>query len=188
MVKYICNLGKFCENDVKAKGSEIMFALGDKIVYGSEGVYTVSEYTRSPFDNKDERVFYLLRPLHGSASNMIVTPAEGGSTVMREIMTHDEALALIERVPEIEEVTVEKERLRRDVYREFLKSATADNFVSLIKTVRARREVFLAQKRRLSEADTDFESRAKHCLFGELSVVLDITVSEAEKLILEKLD
>jgi len=170
------------------KGSEIMFALGDKIVYGSEGVYTVSEYTRSPFDNKDERVFYLLRPLHGSASNMIVTPAEGGSTVMREIMTHDEALALIERIPEIEEVTVEKERLRRDVYREVLRLATADNFVSLIKTVRARREVFMAQKRRLSEADTDFESRAKHCLFGELSVVLDITVDEAERLILEKLD
>jgi len=177
----------FCENDVKVKGSEIMFALGDKIVYGSEGVYTVSEYTRSPFDNKDERVFYLLRPLHGSASNVIVTPSEGGSTVMREIMTRDEALALVERVPKIEEIAVEKERLRRDVYREFLKSATADNFVSLIKTVRARREVFFAQKRRLSEADTDFESRAKHCLFGELSVVLDVTVDEAERLILEKM-
>lgn len=164
-----------------------MFALGDKIVYGSEGVYTVAEYTRSPFDNKDERVFYLLRPLHGSASNVIVTPSEGGSTVMREIMTRDEALALIERVPEVSEVVVEKERLRRDIYREVLKTATADNFVSLIKTVRARREVFLAQKRRLSEADTDFEGRAKHCLFGELSVVLDVTVGEAERLIVEKM-
>jgi CarD family transcriptional regulator len=164
-----------------------MFALGDKIVYGSEGVYTVAEYTRSPFDNKDQRVFYLLRPLHGSASNVIVTPSEGGSTVMREIMTRDEALALIERVPEVSEVVVEKERLRRDIYREVLKTATADNFVSLIKTVRARREVFLAQKRRLSEADTDFEGRAKHCLFGELSVALDVTVGEAERLIVEKM-
>ena len=164
-----------------------MFALGDQIVYGSEGVYTVSEYTRSPFDNKDERVFYLLRPLHGSASNVIVTPSEGGSTVMREIMTRDEALALIERVPEIREVEVEKERLRRDVYREVLRHATAENFVSLIKTVRARREIFFAQKRRLSEADTDFEGRAKHCLFGELSVVLDISVDDAERLVLEKM-
>ncbi len=173
--------------DVKVKGSECMFALGDKIVYGSEGVYTVSEYTHSPFDSSDARVFYLLRPLHGSASNVIVTPAEGGTTFMREIMTRDEALALIDRIPAISEVEVEKERLRRDVYREVLKKATADNFVSLIKTVRGRREVFLAQKRRLSEADTDFESRAKHCLFGELSVVLDVTVDEAERLIVEKM-
>ena len=106
---------------------------------------------------------------------------------MREIMTRDEALALIERVPEIREVEVAKERLRRDVYREVLRHATAENFVSLIKTVRARREVFMAQKRRLSEADTDFEGRAKHCLFGELSVVLDVTVGEAERLIVEKM-
>ena len=164
-----------------------MFALGDKIVYGSEGVYTVSEYTKSPFDSKDERVFYLLRPLHGSASNVIVTPAEGGTTSMRNIMTRDDALALIGKIPEIAEVTVEKERLRRDVYREVLKSATGENFVSLIKTVRVRREIFFAQKRRLSEADTDFESRAKHCLFGELAVALEVSAAEAERLVLEKL-
>ena len=169
------------------KGSELVFALGDKIVYGSEGVYAVSEYTKSPFDSADTRVFYLLRPVYGSASNLIVTPADGGATFMRPIMTRDEALALIERVPELPEVVVEKERLRRDVYRETLRQATGENFISLIKTVRARREVFLAQKRRLSEADTDFEGRAKHCLFGELSVVLDITLDEAERLVLEKM-
>lgn len=164
-----------------------MFELGDKIVYGFEGVFCVSEYTASPIDKSDERVFYILRPVMGSENNLVVTPSEGGVTPMRAIMSRDEALALIERVGEIGEVVVENERGRRDAYREVLGHCRGEDFVSLIKTVRRRRRDFLAMKRRMSETDTDFESRAKNCLYSELAVVLEITRQEAEAMVLEKL-
>ena len=164
-----------------------MFNIGDKIVYGFEGVFCVAEYTTSPIDKSDERVFYILRPVLGSENNLVVTPSEGGSTLMRPIMSQDEARALIERVGEIGEVVVENERGRRDVYREVLCRCGGEDFVSLIKTVRRRRKEFLAMKRRMSETDTDFESRAKNCLYSELAVVLEITKQEAEAMVLEKL-
>lgn len=164
-----------------------MFNIGDRIVYGSEGVFCVSEYTSSPLDKTDERVFYVLRPIYLSENNLIVTPSEGGVTVMRPVMSREEAFALIERIPEIGEVTVENERGRKDAYRTVLSRCRGEDFVSIIKTVRRRRRDFLAQKRRMSETDTDFEDRAKKCLVSELAVALDLSREEAEVILSGKI-
>ena len=164
-----------------------MFAIGDRIVYGSEGVFTVTEYTSSPIDKSDTRVFYVLRPVAGVHVNIVITPSEGGVTPMRAVIGREEALALIDRMPDISLVKVENERGRRESYRTVMSKGTGESMVSIIKTVRDRRVSFASQKRRLSETDTDFESRAKHCLYSELSVALDIPYSEVDSFILERL-
>ena len=169
------------------KGSDFVFNIGDKIIYGFEGVFVVSEYTDSPLDKNDKRVFYVLRPVNGSTGNKIVTPADGSSVPVRAVMGSDEAAALLKMIPEISEVAVLNERLRREEYRKVMTRGRSEDFVSIIKTVRRRRIEFMAQKRRLSETDTDFESRAKNCLLTELSISLGITYAEADKLVAEKL-
>ena len=165
-----------------------MFAIGDRVVYGYEGVFCVSEYTTSPIDKNDERVFYVLRPAFGSGNSMIVTPSEGGVTSIRAVISREEAEAIINRIGEIGEVVVDKERNRREVYREVMGRCCAEACISIIKTVRTRRREFLAQKRRLAETDTDFESRARYCLFCELAAAMNISISEAEQIVMLKLN
>ena len=143
-----------------------MFSIGDKIIYGSEGVYTVKEFTNSPIDKTDTRQFYVLCSVHGPAGNVIITPVGNDKVKMRPIMSREEALAFIDRIPDIPTVTVEKEKNRRDVYRKTLANATGDDFVSIIKTVMERRETFLKLKKRLSESDNDYEKKAKFCING----------------------
>ena len=164
-----------------------MFRLGDVIVYGNEGVFSVGEYTSSPIDKKDERVYYVLIPVSGATNSRILAPSEGGGVPMRAVMTRDEASSLIARICEISEVTVTNERERREAYRIAMREGGSEALISIIKAVRRRRAEFLAQKRRLAETDTDFESRAKRCLFGELSVALGITVAEAEAMVCEEI-
>jgi CarD family transcriptional regulator len=164
-----------------------MFAIGEMIVYGSEGVFTVIEYTDSPIDKNDTRVFYVLRPRMGTEGNRVITPSEGGVTPMRSVISREEAQALIEKIPEIGIVEVANERLRRETYRGVMSCGKAESMVSIIKTVKERRISFAQQKRRLSETDADFESRAKHCLYSELSVALDIPYSEVEEYISKEL-
>ncbi len=164
-----------------------MFSIGDKIIYGSEGVYTVKEFTTSPIDKTDSRPFYVLCPVHGPAGNVIVTPVGNDKVKMRPVMSRDEALAFIDRIPEITTLTVEKEKNRREVYRQTLANATGDDFVSIIKTVMERRELFLKAKKRLSESDNDYERKAKFCLNGELASSLDIPIDEVDSFIKERL-
>ena len=165
-----------------------MFAIGDSVVYGYDGVYFVSEYTTSPIDKNDPRVFYVLRPAFGSGNNRIVTPSEGGVTSIRAVISKSEAEAVIARIGEIDEVIVDKERNRREVYREVMSRCCAEACISIIKTVKTRRREFLAQKRRLAETDTDFESRARHCLFSEIATAMNITLAEAEQAVMLKVN
>ena len=165
-----------------------MFEIGAKIVYGSEGVFVVSEYASSPIDKNDVRSFYILKPAHGPEGNVIFTPVDNERVQMRAIMTRDEALAFLDTVSEIGIVTVEKEKNRRERYRETMADARCKEYVSIIKTVRQRRKEFLRLKKRLSEADTEYEKKARFCLLGELSCALDIPFSEAERLVCERLD
>lgn len=164
-----------------------MFSIGERIIYGSEGVFTVAEYAKSPIDKHDLRQFYVLKPYFGPEGNMIYTPVDNAQVRMRATMTREEAVAFLETVAEIGQVEVERERSRRDRYRETMLSATAAEYVSIIKTVRCRRQEFLRLKKRLPDSDTDYEKKARFCLYGELASALGISMAEAETMILERL-
>ena len=164
-----------------------MFAIGEKIIYGAEGVFVVSEYASSPVDKSDTRSFYILKPAYGPEGNVIYTPVDNDRVMMRPVMTREEALAFIERIPTVETVAVEKEKYRRERYREVMKNAGGDEYVSIIKTVYLRRVEFLTQKKRLPESDTEYERKAKFCLYGELSSALDLPLAEVEQFITERI-
>ncbi len=156
-------------------------------MYGSEGVYTVDQYSASPVDKTDTRKFYILRPVHGPAGNIIFTPVDNDKVKMRAVMNREEALKFIDSIPCIPTLVIEREKSRRDVYKNALASAEMKNYVSIIKTVMERREEYAKQKRRVSESDNDYENKAKFCVHGELSIALGIHIDEVEKFIDERL-
>ncbi len=164
-----------------------MFTIGEKIVYGSEGVYFVAEYTTSPIDKNDARQFYVLKPVHGPAGNVILTPVDNINVKMRKVMDKQSALDFIEKIPSIEVLTVEREKNRRELYRATLLRGQCEDYVAIIKTVHVRREEFLKAKKHLAESDNDYEKKSKFCLYGELSVSLDIPFDEVEHKIEELL-
>lgn len=164
-----------------------MFNIGDLIVYGNNGVYTVAEYCKSPVDKNDTRTFYLLRPLYESASNIIMTPVSNDRVVMRGLISKDEAYAIIDKIPYISELTVEHERARRDRYKEALSSGNLEQYVSIIKSVHTRREMVTKCKKRLSETDAEYEKRAKFCLYSEFASVFDIPFDTVEAFIYQRI-
>jgi CarD family transcriptional regulator len=164
-----------------------VFAVGDFIIYGSEGVFSVVEYSSSPVDKNDDRTFYVLRSAFGNDNNVIYTPVDNKNVVMRAVMTHEQALEFIGRIPSIDTLEIEREKARRDVYRIAMMSGESDKYVSLIKTVYSRRQELQKSKKRLSDTDTYYEKKAKFCLYGELSIALGLSLSEVESFIYERL-
>ena len=164
-----------------------MFNIGDLIVYGNSGVFTVTEYCKSPVDKNDTRTFYLLTPIYESASNIIMTPVENDRVIMRHLISEEEAYYVIDRIPYICELTVEFERGRRDKYKEALSSGDLEEYVKIIKSVHTRRENAIKCKKRLSETDTEYEKRAKYCLYSEFASVFDIPFSSVEEFINQRI-
>lgn len=165
-----------------------MFEIGEKIIYGSEGVFVVSEYTRSPIDKNDDRVFYLLKPEYGPEGNIIITPVDNPKVKMRAVMSRDEALELIKRIPKVSLLPIDQEKRRRLVYKTAMSEGDTEEYISLIKTVYERREEIIKQNKRISEADAEYEKRAKFCFYGEMAISLGIPFNEVEDFIINKLD
>ena len=161
-----------------------MFNIGEMIVYGTEGVFCVSDYANSPIDKHDDRVFYILKPAFAGECSFIYAPSENGRIKMRAVISVDEANAFIKGIPDIPSLEVEQEKKRRQAYKDAMNDADLDVFVKIIKAVRQKREDCVKNKKKLSESDTDYEKKAKFCLYGELATALGIGFNEVENYII----
>ena len=162
-----------------------MFNIGDLLFYGTNGVCRVSEICSSPFDSADTRSFYKLMPIAENTSLVIYTPVDNTQVVMRSLISKEEAEALVARIPDIEKVAVAIEKHRKEAYRETIREGNPEGYVKIIKTVRARRELFRRTRRRVPDLDNDFEHTARTCLYGELSTVLGVSREEISRIVLE---
>lgn len=157
-----------------------MFSIGDYMIYGVNGVCLIEDICASPFDKKDTRTFYMLRPLGATAGSVIYTPTDNAQVPMRPLMSREDAEQLIDQIPLVPLLEVPVEKLRREVYRQAMQSCNPVEYVRLIKTVHVRRAEMIRQHKRLSETDSDFERNAKLSLYHELAVVLGVQYAEVE--------
>lgn len=160
-----------------------MYSEGDHIVYGSSGLCEITQIGNSPFDASDTRVFYALHPVLSASTTMIYTPVDNAAVVMRPPMTKSQAKELVGKMQTIPPLTVEREKLRRDVYRAALSTADPEKLVALLRTVALRRLETLRHGRRLTDADTDNERRARNNLLGELALALGESLEEISGLL-----
>lgn len=155
-------------------GGNLMFSVGEKVIYGESGVCTVAkiDVLDMPGMPKDKLYYYLV-PLIGSGSYF--TPVDT-QVFMRPVMTADEALAFIDSIPSIEPAICLDNRFNHvdAFYRDLFKLHTCEALVSIIKGLRARME---DKKTKSSRAEQTVR-RAREILYGELSVALGIPYPE----------
>ena len=85
-----------------------MFETGEYVVYGRTGICQVTGVTTMKMDgSSSERLYYILRP-GGETEGKIFTPVEGGKQVLRGIITKEEAEKLIDEIPSIETLSIER--------------------------------------------------------------------------------
>lgn len=149
-----------------------MFQKGEFMVYGSLGLCEVKAVGKSPVDPSDVRVYYTLCPVYAPSGSVVFTPVDNENIVKRQPMTEEEANTLLEKAPSIPFLQVEKEKQRRDVYRAALQKADPVLLVALLRTVLSRRLDTTRTGRRLTDADTDYEKKARDNLVGELCLAL----------------
>ena len=160
-----------------------MFSVGDKIVYGENGVCTVAKV--APLDHAGTspgKLFYHLEPLIGSGT--YYTPVNSGA-FMRPVISREEAEALIDAMPSIEPAVCRDNRFNHvdAFYKELFRQHSCEALVAIVKGLRERMN---EKKTKSSRAESTMR-RARDMLHGELSIALDMDISEVEPYILERI-
>lgn len=159
-----------------------MYSVGEKIIYGENGVCTVEAIAPLGMSGASpDKLYYHLRPLIGSG--MYFSPVDSNA-FMRSIISREEAEALIDSIPSIEPAVCMDSRFNHvdAFYKEIFKQHTPESLVSIIKGLKLRA---LEKKTKSSKAESSMK-RAKEMLYGEISIALGMAYNEVEKYIFER--
>lgn len=162
-----------------------MFEKGEYVVYGNAGVCEIMDVTSLDMEGTTKnRLYYILSPRHQKDSK-IFTPVDGNKTVMRAILTKEEADALIDDISDIEELWVKDDKLRETKYKETMRSCDCRDWIKVIKTLYIRKQERIAQGKKTTAMDDKYLKMAEDNLYSELSVALMTPKEELERHIME---
>ena len=159
-----------------------MYAIGDKIIYGENGVCFVEDIAPLALSGAPkDKLYYYLRPYIGSGTYF--APVDSGA-YMRPVMSREEAEALIDSMPGIEPAVCNDNRFNHvdAFYKELFKLHSCEALVAVIKGLHQRMS---ERKTKSSRAEATMK-RAKDILHGELSIALNIDFKEVENYILNR--
>lgn len=165
-----------------------MFNKGDFIVYGTTGVCEVMDITTiNMSDVPKDKLYYVLRPYYQKGSK-VFSPVENGKTVMRKVITKEEAISLIDDIPNIKEINVTNDKTRDDEYKEIIRSCQCREWIKIIKTSYTRRQERLGQGKKVTASDDRYLKMAKESLYSELALPLEIPKEEVEQYIQSRIE
>lgn len=164
-----------------------MFQVNDYVVYGSNGVCKVLEIGTPDMHGIDSsKLYYKLKPisLHG---NIIYTPIANKNNLLRSIITKEEALELIDEIPNIEIIDEPNDKLRESKYKESMRKYNCREWVKIIKTSYLQKEKRLSAGKKAGNIELRYLSEAEDFLYNELSIPLGISKEETVDFITNRL-
>ena len=100
-------------------------------------------------------------------------------------MTKEEAQALIESIPDIDEAYIENEKERELTYKEALNSRNPKKLVGIIKTLYLRRQERAEAGKKNTAVDERYFKLAENHLHSELAFAMQVDKCEVNDIILK---
>ena len=153
-----------------------MYSVGDKIIFGENGVCTVEKI--APLDMSGaaaDKLYYHLAPLIGNG--VYFAPVDSNA-FMRPVISREEAEALIASIDSIEPAICTDTRFNHvdAFYKELFKKHSCEALVAIVKGLKGK----MSDKKTKSSRAESTMKRARDILHGELSIALGIEFSEVE--------
>lgn len=165
-----------------------MFELNDTVLYGSEGVYRISEIKEMDF-KEPAADYYVLKSLHSSTATIFVpVDNEALAAKMRRVLSPEEIYNMIRSMPEETSIWIEDESERSREYKEILLKGDHRALGKLIKTLYSHQQEQKKIGKNLHKADERFLKDAKKLLYNEFAYVLDIEPEQVLPFIQEQIE
>lgn len=164
-----------------------MFEVGECVVYGGKGVCRIEDIAHINITGADkDRLYYVLTPI-GDVSGRIYAPTDNQKIAMRKVISKAEANALIQELPEIEELWVPDDKQREAKYKEAMRTCDYRAWVSVVKTLYVRKKERTEQGKKITALDERYMKTAENELYSELALTLGVPKDEMEDYIKDQL-
>ncbi len=154
-----------------------MFKIGDTVVYESMGVCRVVDIRTEKFPSMAPAQYYVFELVYG-AQTTVYAPVDNEKLHIRSVLSKQDVLELIERMPDEKALWIENKTERGERYREVLRKGDRSELSGLIKTLYGKREEQLAAGRKFHASDARIMGDAEKLLYEEFAFALGIQPEE----------
>lgn len=162
-----------------------MFAIGDFVVYGSNGICEVKDI--APIDIPgvpSDRLYYHLSPV-GTRESRVYSPVDNTKVVMRAVLTAKDAKAIIDSIGDIPELEIVSDKLMEVKYKEAIASCDVKQLIGMIKTIRRKQQMRHEEGKKITATDERYLKKAEDSVFSEFAIIFKLDKSEVEKMLKE---
>lgn len=172
-----------------------MFAIGDKVVHHEYGICRITNICLRKFPGQEPQEYYEMTPLSddGYGTTFYIAVDHGGK--LREPLTKEQILAMIDSMPGIDPLKIESSGNRildmeniKTTYTSLMNSGNPQDWVLLLRTIYRKDRQLSAQRKRLSEFESHARNNSERLLYGEIAGVMDIPVSHVEQFITGRIE
>lgn len=155
-----------------------MFKIGEYLVYKKD-VCKVKDVKE-----KEGKEYYQLTPIDDD-SLKIEVPTDNEN--LRNVISKSDMENLINKIPTIDTIDC-SDRMIELEYRNLISTGSKEDLIKVIKTAYLRNKERLANKKKLSEKDVNYQEKAEKLLYNEFSVVLNKTFDQVKEYIINKVE
>lgn len=159
-----------------------MFKIGDKVVYGSNGVCEITSISTLESSAQKDRLYYILHNLVTGGTAYVPTDSE---VYLCAIMNKTEAQKLISEIPNVpfEHLSEINPKEAQKCYKDILLSHDRLKIIGLIKFLKFTELRKKSQKKKLSIIEERYLSQALIVIGSELGASLELSKEKVEEMV-----
>ena len=172
-----------------------MFTVGDKVVHNQYGICKITGISKRRFPGQEQKDYYEMTPLTDDGYGTTFYIAVDHDGLIREPMSPDQILSMIDAMPKTEPLVLESTGNRmldmeniKTTYSALMRSGNPQDWVLLLRTIYRKGKQLSAQKKRISEFESHTRDNSEKLLYGEIAGVMNIPIHSVEGFITERIE
>ena len=166
------------------KGGDVLFSVGEKVVYKTNAVCNVEAIETPSFVKETGKKYYKLRYLFSNGNEVVYVPVDSDVSV-RAVMSEGEAKMCFDTLKHKEAPNYEPRQpaLLTAHFQQMLSDCSIDGSLMVLKEILLREKRYEEIGKKLRQAEIHFLSIVEKAVSEELSVALGKEIDEVKCLI-----
>lgn len=157
-----------------------MYKIGEYVVYKKD-VCKIIDIRKNHFNNED---YYIMVPVSDSSLKIDI-PTANRCNFIRDIISKEEVLKLIRKIPTISLIKNDDKLLEQE-YKALISNGNHEDLIKIIKTTYLRNKDKIENKKKISEKDNHYFEQAEKYLYSEFSIALNMSYEDTKQFVIDE--
>ena len=144
-----------------------MFKINDFVINANNGICQIKDEVELALTG-EAKLYYLVVPVK-DVNGKIYIPVDNASDRIRRVMTKKKANSVIDSITDIEELVIDNEKQRENIYKSVISACDPESLIAIIKHLVKRSREREAEGKKRTVLDERYCKLAQDSVYAELA-------------------